>query len=107
MVTIAMTNVMYALIVIPRINLNRQFIGITFGYFFKTVIVKLLIVCFLTTTVCLLIQVRLEVSFGRLILITFVSTFCIAVLTYSIALSASERKVIMGIVKSRMLKNRM
>lgn len=106
-VTIAMTNVMYALIVIPRINLNRQFIGITFGYFFKTVIVKLLIVCFLTTTVCLLIQVRLEVSFGRLILITFVSTFCIAVLTYSIALSVSERKVIMGIVKSKMLKNRM
>ena len=105
--TIAMTNLMYVLIVVPRINLNRKFIGITFGYFFKTVISKLFIVCFLTTTTCLLIQTRLEVSFVRLMLITFISTFCIAILAYSIALSASERKVIMGIVKNWISRSRM
>ena len=33
--TVAVTNVIYLLIFIPRITVNKPYIGITFGYFFK------------------------------------------------------------------------
>ena len=34
--TVAVTNVIYLLIFIPRITVNKPYIGITFGYFFQT-----------------------------------------------------------------------
>lgn len=51
--TVAVTNVIYLLIFIPRITVNKPFIGITFGYFFKHTLRGVLIVTCISTLVCL------------------------------------------------------
>lgn len=50
--TVAVTNVIYLLIFIPRITVNKPFIGITFGYFFKHTLRGVLIVTCISTLVC-------------------------------------------------------
>ena len=47
--TVAVTNVIYLLIFIPRITVNKPFIGITFGYFFKHTLRGVLIVTCIST----------------------------------------------------------
>ena len=54
--TVAVTNVIYLLIFIPRITVNKPFIGITFGYFFKHTLRGVLIVTCISTLVCFAIR---------------------------------------------------
>ena len=54
--TVAVTNVIYLLIFIPRITVNKPFIGITFGYFFKHTLRGVLIVTCISTLVCIPIR---------------------------------------------------
>lgn len=50
--TVAVTNVIYLLIFIPRITVNKPYIGITFGYFFKHTLRGVMIVTCISTLVC-------------------------------------------------------
>ena len=47
--TVAVTNVIYLLIFIPRITVNKPYIGITFGYFFKHTLRGVMIVTCIST----------------------------------------------------------
>ena len=63
--TVAVTNVIYLLIFIPRITVNKPYIGITFGYFFKHTLRGVLIVTCISTLVCFAFLSGMTSSFIR------------------------------------------
>jgi len=100
--TAAVTNVLYTIIVVPRIMLNRKFTGISWGYFFKEVIFKLAIVFFLTSAVCYLVILFMQPSFFRITITAITSTVGIFVFGGIFAMNKNERKQIITTVQNKL-----
>lgn len=99
---VAMTNIIYLLIFIPRITVNKPFIGITFGYFFKHVLKGILIVTVISAMACLLFQFYTEQGWGRLVVTCIVSTISIVITSYLFALTKGEREKIGYFLEKRL-----
>lgn len=90
--TVAMTNIINLLIFIPRITVNKPFIGMTFGYFFNHVLRGVLVVTILSTGICLLFQSLFAAQgWSRLIVTCVISTISIGSTSWLFALTAGER----------------
>lgn len=100
-VTYSFTNIGYALIVIPRIQLNRKYCDITLSYWAKTVLYKVLLVTAIAIIPCILVQGLLLESWVRLISIVIVSTAFICVGTYLWALDNLQRKKLYHVIATK------
>ena len=62
---IAVTNIVNIILIFPRLYITRHTLGITVGYFFKHVILRLLVMSLLSAAVCLLFMHYVEDGWVR------------------------------------------
>lgn len=102
---VAMTNIIYLLIFIPRVTVNKPFIGITFKYFFNQALKGILIVTLLSAGVCLLFQAFCLQGWLRLIGTCTLSSITIGVTSWFFALTAGERTKVGGFLRKKLKSN--
>ena len=102
--TYSITNIGYALIVIPRILLNRKYCGITLSYWANTVFYRVLVITIMAVFPCILVQGLLVESWSRLVMIGFLSTGLIGFGTFWLALNRVQRKKAYHIIFNRVKK---
>lgn len=98
---VAVTNIVYLLIFIPRVTVNKPFIGMSFRYFFSHALKGILIVTILSAGVCLLFQTCLAQGWLRLIGTCGISTLAIGLTSWLFALTEGERTKVGGFVKKK------
>ena len=96
----SLTNIGYALIVIPQIILNRKYCSITLSYWAKNVLHKVFSITCVAIFPCLYVQMQLNASWARLLFITTLSTVLIGSSTYLLALNKSQRTRVASYVKN-------
>lgn len=101
--TMAITNIFYLLIFIPRVIINKPFINITFAYYFKKVLSGILIMSALSITTSLIPVYHLQEGWIRLITVGIVSTISIMVFSYFFVLTKKERLNISNLIKHKLL----
>lgn len=99
---VAMTNIIYLLIFIPRVTVNKPFIGITFKYFFNQALKGILIVTLLSTGICLLFQTFFSQGWLRLLGTCIISSITIGVTSWVFALTAGERTKVGGFLRKKL-----
>ena len=98
---IAVTNIVNIFLIFPRLYITKHILGITVGYFFKNVILRLLVMSVLSASVCLLFMHYVEDGWLRFFSICVLSTSLIAFFSYLIVLTSDERKVIIAWVTKK------
>ena len=99
----AVSNVLYLFVFIPRILSNKPYIGITLKYFYENVLRGLTLMVILTIPLSTIPMVLMSEGWGRLITVGFVSTASIVVTAYIFVLSKGEKEKILHVLKGRML----
>ncbi len=99
--TVAVTNVIYLLIFIPRITVNKPYIGITFGYFFKHTLRGVMIVTCISTLVCFAFLSGMEQGWIRLFGTSIVLTLAIAITSWFFALTKGEREKTSSFIRKK------
>lgn len=97
-------NIVAIIMVVPRITMNRKYIGITFVYFMNTVLLRVLCVTIISVIPCLLIIHYLEESWMRFLISSLLSVLMTALATYYIALNKAQREKVCEIAYSK-IKN--
>lgn len=101
--TMAVSNVLYLFVFIPRILSNKPYIGITLKYFYENVLRGLTLMVILTILLSTVPMVLMSEGWERLITVGFVSTASIVVTAYIFVLSKGEKEKILHVLKGRML----
>ena len=99
---IAVTNIVNIILIFPRLYITRHTLGITVGYFFKHVILRLLVMSLLSAAVCLLFMHYVEDGWVRFLSVCVLSTLLIALFSYFIVLTSDERKATVALVAEKM-----
>lgn len=99
---VAVTNIVYLLIFIPRVIVNKPFIGMSFGYFFNHALKGIIVVTVLSVGICLLFQSSCTKGWFRLMGTCTISTIAIGVTSWLFALTAGERTRIKGFFKKKL-----
>lgn len=99
--TVAVNNIIYLLIFIPRVTVNKPFIGMTFRYFFNQALKGILIVTLLSAGVCLLFQAFCSQGWLRLIGTCIISSIAIGITSWLFALTAGERTKVGGFLRKK------
>lgn len=97
----SISNIGYALIVVPRIVLNRKYCNITLSYWGKTVLLIVLVVTAVSLLPCIYVQSLMPESWTRFLLVAVLSTLLIALGTYLFALSMSQRTKVINYIKKK------
>ncbi len=101
--TVAVTNIIYLLISIPRVVVNKPFTGMSFRYFFNHVLRGIFIVTTLSTGICLLFLSSCEQGWFRLAETCIISIISVAINSWIFALTESERSRIRKFLKNKFL----
>ena len=88
-------------IFIPRITVNKPYIGITFGYFFKHTLRGVMIVTCISTLVCFAFLSGMEQGWIRLFGTSIVSTLTIAITSWFFALTKGEREKTSAFIRKK------
>lgn len=100
--TVAITNIFYLLIFIPRVIINKPLINITFTYYFKKVLGGILIMSILSIIISLIPVYYLQEGWSRLIIVGIVSTISIIVFSYLFVLTKGEKLKILNFVQYKL-----
>lgn len=100
--TVAITNIFYLLIFIPRVIINKPFINITFTYYFKKVLSGILIMSVLSIIISLIPVYYLQEGWSRLIIVSVISTISIIVFSYLFVLTKGEKLKIANLIKHKL-----
>lgn len=100
--TVAITNIFYLFIFIPRVIINKPFINITFTYYFKKVLSGILIMSILSIIISLIPVYYLQEGWSRLIIVGIVSTISIIVFSYLFVLTKGEKLKILNFVQYKL-----
>lgn len=100
--TMAITNIFYLLIFIPRILINKPLINISLSYYLKNVLSGVLIVSVLSTITSLIPIYNLHEGWTRLITVCIISTTSIIVFSYLFVLTKEEKLKISNFVKHKL-----
>lgn len=100
--TVAITNIFYLLIFIPRVIINKPLINITFTYYFKKVLGGILIMSILSIIISLIPVYYLQEGWSRLIIVGIVSTISIIVFSYLFVLTKGEKLKIANLIKHKL-----
>lgn len=100
--TVAITNIFYLLIFIPRVIINKPFINITFTYYFKKVLSGILIMSVLSIIISLIPVYYLQEGWSRLIIVSVISTISIIVFSYLFVLTKGEKLKILNFVQYKL-----
>lgn len=100
--TMAVTNILYIMIFVPRITINKPFIGITFGYYFRNVLCGIVIMSVLSVIISLIPIYLLDDGWLRLIIVCVVSTMSIISFSYLFVLTKGEKKVMCNFIRKNL-----
>lgn len=99
--TMAITNVFYLLMFIPRIIINKPFINISFSYYFKNVLSGILIMSVLSIITSVIPIYNLHEGWIRLMTVCIISTISIIIFSYLFVLTKEEKTKITAFLKKR------
>lgn len=99
--TIVVTNILYILIFIPRVIINKPFINITFSYYFKNVLRGIIIMSIMTALISSIPIFYMHEGWIRLIIVCIVSTILIATFSYLFVFTKGERIKIIRFIKTK------
>ena len=97
----AVTNIFYLLIFVPRIMINRPYIHITFKYYFKNVLCGIIIMSILATLTSLIPMYYMHNGWLRLIIVCIVSTMSIIVFSYLFVLTKEEKSKLLVFIRNK------
>lgn len=103
--TMAVTNILYILIFIPRVIINKPFINITFSYYFKNVLSGIIIMSILSALISSIPMFCMHEGWIRLIIVCIVSTISITILSYLFVMTKGERIKIIRFIKNKISIN--
>lgn len=89
--TSAVMNILYLFIFIPRIQLNKRYVGLDFKMYFNRVLSKVLFVTVCVFVPTYFVHCCMDMSWLRLILTTITSIVMLGIFTYIIALTEDEK----------------
>lgn len=96
--TIAVTNILYILIFVPRVIINKPFINITFRYYYKNVLNGIIIMSIFAVLLSSIPFFYLQEGWFRLIIVSLISTISIVSFSYLFVLTNGERKKILNFI---------
>lgn len=99
--TVAVTNIIYLVIFIPRIQMNKKYTGISSSVFCKIVLLPVLFVTFAAWLPSYVMHRAMSFGWNRLFVVTGVSIVSLAFFAYAYALTASERNSVKEFIFNR------
>lgn len=99
--TMAVTNILYLFIFVPRIIINKSFVGITFSYYFKNVLFGILVMSIFSALISYVPIYYMYNGWPRLIIVFVVSTISIIVFSFLFVLTRGEKSKILGFIKNK------
>lgn len=96
--TYSVLNVVYVIIFIPRVIINKPYIGITFSYYYKNVLHGIIIMTIFSTLLSLTLLYIMSEGWGRLFIVCGVSTISIIFFSYIFVLTGNERNKIKSLI---------
>lgn len=99
--TMAVTNILYLLIFVPRIIINKSFVDITFSYYFKNVLFGILVMSIFSALISYVPIYYMYNGWPRLIIVFVVSTISIMVFSFLFVLTKREKSKILGFIKNK------
>lgn len=102
--TMAVSNILYLLVFIPRILSNKPYVGITFGYYYKNVLQGILLMVIMTISLCLIPVLFMSDGWERLVVVGSISTTSSIVTSFMFVLTKGEKEKILSFVKGKMDK---
>ena len=100
----AVANILYLLVFVPRILSNKPYVGITFGFYYKNVLQGILLMIITTTSLTLIPVLLMTDGWERLVVVGSVSTISSIVSSFIFVLSNGEKDKILGFVKRKIKK---
>ena len=104
--TVAMANVFYLLIFVPRILVNKPYVGITFSYYYKKVLHGIIIMSVISALLGILPILFMSDGWLRLLTVCTISTLSIIVTSAIFVLTQGERDMIITFIKTKIKHNR-
>lgn len=99
--TISVSNVIYLIIFIPRIIINKPFIGITFKYYYKHVLHGVLIMSLISSLLSTIPIYFMNEGWLRFFITGALSFTTIIISSYYLILTPNERDKIYNIIKTK------
>lgn len=101
----AVTNILYLLIFIPRVIINKPLININFSYYFKKVLGGISIMSILSTLISLIPIYYMHNGWPRLIVVGIISTISIIIFSYLFVLTKGEKIKIINFIRNKVSIN--
>ena len=99
---VAMANIMYLLIFAPRILVNKPYVGMTFGYYYKEVLQGIIMMSVISAALSLLPLMFMSDGWLRLITVGLISSITIIITSAIFVLTKGERNMVVSFVKSKL-----
>ena len=100
---VAMANIMYLLIFAPRILVNKPYVGMTFGYYYKEVLQGIIMMSVISAALSLLPLMFMSDGWLRLITVGLISSITIIITSAIFVLTKGERNMVVSFVKSKLI----
>ena len=104
--TYSVLNIVYIIIFIPRVLINKPYIGITFSYYYKNVLHGIITMTLLSTILSLIPLYIMSDGWARLFIVCVISTISIIFFSYTFVLTETERNKIKSLIVRIIKKNR-
>lgn len=95
------TNVINIIMIFPRIQITKDILGITIGYFSREVLSRLAVMSLISATICMLFMYFVEDGWIRFFSVCILSTLSVIISSYSIVFTQNERTIVVELVKKR------
>lgn len=101
--TLAVSNIFYFIIFIPRINLNKRFVDISLKYFINKVVKEIAIVSIISFCFSIIPHVFIKYGWLRFIVVSITSTLFIIISSYLFVLTKNEKYMVHKYVMKKIL----
>lgn len=99
---VAMTNIIYLFVFIPRILVNKPYVGMTFGYYYKEVLQGIIVMSVISASLSLLPLMFMSDGWIRLITVSLVSSISIIITSALFVLTKGERNMVSNFVYNKL-----
>ena len=99
---VLVTNIVYLLIFIPQILVNKPYVGMTFGYYYKEVLQGIIMMSVISTALSLLPLMFMSEGWLRLITVGLVSSVSIVITSAIFVLTKGERDMVLNFVRNKL-----
>lgn len=99
---VAMTNIIYLLVFVPRILANKPYIGMNFCYYYKEVLKGIIVMSVISSALSLLPLIFMADGWIRLISVGLISSISIITTSAIFVLTKGERDMVVNFIKNKL-----